>query len=147
MDKILLGGLIGFGAAVGQYFITSFFQNRKEKKKFYREKLEDIFTLTDKTQHTIYSSRTNMLNKDIKSTGKFDDSNSKLAMLIQYYTPNIEKEFQEYLKVWANVGQYLVSDIIGQELKQDEFIQQMQNYDKAYIKFKKSIREEAQKYI
>ncbi len=147
MGNIILGAILGFLVAVSKDIVNYYFQNRKEKKKFYREKMEEIFTLTDKTQHTIYTSQTNILNKDIKSTGKFDDSNSKLAMLIQYYAPNIEKEFQDYLKIWANVGQYLVSGTIGKDLKQDKYVKQMQEYNKAYLKFKKCIREEAQKYI
>ena len=47
MDKILLGGLIGFVAAVGQNLITSFFQNKKEKNKLFTEKLEELLELSE----------------------------------------------------------------------------------------------------
>ena len=147
MENIILGAILGFLVAVSKDIINYYFQNKKEKKKFYREKMEEIFTLTDKTQHTIYTSQTNILNKEIKSTGKFDDSNSRLAMLIQYYTPDIDKEFQDYLKIWANIGQYLVSGTISKDLTQDVYVKQMQEYNEAYLKFKKSIRNEASKYV
>jgi len=147
MDKIILGGIIGFFAATGQYFITNYFQNKKEKKKFYREKLEEIFILTDKTQHKILTTQTSILNDNIKPTGEFDNSSSKLSMLIQYYAPDIEKEYQEYLKVWANVGQYLISDVFKKEKNQEEYVAKMQTYNQAYLNFKKIIRNEANKYI
>jgi hypothetical protein len=141
MENIILGAIVGFLVAISKDIINYYFQNKKEQKKFYREKLEEIFTLTDKTQHTIYTLQTNILNQDIKSTGKFDDSNSKLAMLIQYYTPNIEKEFQDYLIIWANAGHYLVNSTVNKNLNQIE------EYNEAYLKFKKIIREEAKRYI
>jgi hypothetical protein len=147
VGNIILGAILGFLVAISKDIINYYFKNKKEQKKFYREKLEEIFTLTDKTQHTIYTSQTNILNDDIKSTGKFDDSNSKLAMLIYYYAPDIEKEFQDYLQMWANVGHYLVNSTINENLDQNEHLKQMQKYNEAYLEFKKCIREEAQKYI
>ena len=147
MENIILGAILGFLVAISKDIINYYFQNKKEQKKLYREKLEEIFTLTDKTQHTIYTSQTNILNQNIKSTGKFDDSNSKLAMLIQYYAPNIEKEFQNYLTIWANVGHHLVNSTVNKNLNQNEHLKEMQEYNEAYLKFKKCIREEAKKYI
>ena len=76
----------------------------------------------------------------------FDDTSSKLSMLIQFYAIDIEEAYKEYVKVLTSTGTYLTDGAL-QKHDNSQLEEKMQFYFSAHQKFKKLIRQEANKYI
>ena len=133
MENIIIGGILGFFAAVFKDFVTMCFQNKRENKKFQREKMEEIFLLIDKTQHTIYTTQAIILNNNIFSKGEYDSSISRLSMLIKYYAKDIEEQYKEYVKIYDEVRNYLEVSIKNKKMEMKDLVINIQEQDKEYI--------------
>lgn len=146
MENIIIGGIIGFFAATGKDLILKFFQNKKETKQFYRIKIEEIFYLTDKTFDKIIRMQPQLLDSNHTTSYDFDDTSSKLSMLIQFYAIELENPYKEYITVLTSTATYLTNGVL-QNHDNSEFVEKMKFYSTEYQKFKRLIRNEANKYI
>lgn len=142
----MIGGLIGFFAAVGKDLIVKWIDNKKEMKKFHREKIEEIFRLVDKASDELVRLPTRMVDSNTQVSYDFDDCSSRLAMLIQFYAPNLEVNYHEYLMTYKNTHMYLI-DMVSKQNDGSDFITIMSQYFEKYKAFKQMIRDEAKKYL
>ena len=98
----LLPVFVSLGSAslgyLAKAFVDSRMENKKQKEKekqFKREKLEEIFSLLDK------------VNKNAMNPIQLYDANvdsTKLTMLIRFYFPNINDEYQKFVNEYVEVG-------------------------------------------
>jgi hypothetical protein len=146
VENLIIGGLIGFFAAIGKDLIVKWIDNKKEKKKFHREKIEEIFRLVDKASDELVRLPTRMADQNAKISYNFDDSNSRLAMLIQFYASNLEGSYHEYLMTYKDTHMYLI-DMVSKKNDGNDFITIMPQYFEKYKALKKMIRNEAKKYL
>lgn len=97
MDLLTLGigGLIGFLSAIGKDFLLEQSKNKIKTKDFKRQKLEEIFILMDKVSQESL--------KPLKYKGSLDGIGAKLGMTIRFYFPDLNKDYQDFLKVFQDV--------------------------------------------
>lgn len=99
MDVLVLGigGLIGFLSAVGKDLLLEKSKHRLRTKEFKRQKLEEIFILMDKvSQETI---------KPLKYKGLLDGVGAKLGMIIRFYFPELNDEYNKFLQIFQKISQ------------------------------------------
>ncbi|PHO11140.1 hypothetical protein CPG37_01465 [Malaciobacter canalis] len=103
MDLLTLGigGLIGFLSAIGKDFLLEQSKNKIKTKDFKREKLEEIFILMDKVSQESL--------KPLKYKGSLDGIGAKLGMTIRFYFPDLNKDYQDFLKVFQEVTQKTIT--------------------------------------
>jgi hypothetical protein len=103
MDLLTLGigGLIGFLSAIGKDFLLEQSKNKIKTKDFKREKLEEIFILMDKVSQESL--------KPLKYKGSLDGIGAKLGMTIRFYFPDLNKDYQDFLKVFQDVTQKTIT--------------------------------------
>jgi len=76
----------------------------------------------------------------------FDDTSSKLSMLIQFYAIDIEESYKTYIQVLTATGTYLTDGAL-QKHDNSQLQEKMQFFFSEHQKFKKLIRQEANKHI
>ncbi len=133
-------------AATSQAFILKYYQEKKELKKFNRQKIEEIYYLTDKAFDKIIRLPQNLLNNEKKTSDKFDDTASKLSMLIQFYAPCLESDYKEYIDCYVDIGNYM-TDKVMKKNDNSQLEQKMKNYVSKHQNFKMKIKIEAIKFI
>ena len=126
--------------------ILKFFTNKKEKKQFYRTKIEEIFYLTDKAFDNIIRTQQKILDTNHTVSYNFDDTSSKLSMLIQFYAIDIEEAYKTYIQVLTSTGTYLTDGVLKKH-DNSQLQEKMKFYFSEHQKFKKLIRQEANKHI
>jgi len=135
-------------AATGQALLLKYYQEKKELKKFNRQKIEEIYYLTDKAFDKIIRLPQNLLNNEKKVSYEFDDTASKLSMLIQFYVPFIEPDYKEYIDCYVDIGNYITNSVMKMKKNDNsEFEQKLKNYASKHQDFKMKIRTEAIKFI
>ena len=130
-----LGGLIGFLSAIGKDFILESTKNKVKIKNFKREKLEEIFILMDKvTQETI---------KPLKYKNSLDGVGAKLGMIIRFYFPELNEDYNKFLQIFQKVSQKTITLDENVTLSTDEIT----NYYEAHRVFINKVVEESKKYV
>ena len=88
---LVIGGLIGFLSAIGKDFLLE----QSKIKDFKRQKLEEIFILMDKVfQESLMP---------LKYKGSLDGVGAKLGMTIRFYFPDLNKDYQDFLKIFQEI--------------------------------------------
>ena len=137
MDLLTLGigGLIGFLSAIGKDFILENTKNKVKIKNFKREKLEEIFILMDKvTQETI---------KPLKYKNSLDGVGAKLGMIIRFYFPELNEDYNKFLQIFQKVSQKTMTLDKNVTLSTDEIT----SYYEAHRVFINKVVEESKKYV
>jgi hypothetical protein len=137
MDLVTLGigGLIGFLSAIGKDFLLESSKNKNKIKELKKEKLEEIFILMDKVfQESL---------KPLKYKGSLDGVGAKLGMTIRFYFPDLNQDYQKFLKVYLNVTQKTMTLDNEINLSQED----IDTFYKAYGLFIDKIVLESKKYV
>jgi hypothetical protein len=109
---IFIGGFIGFISAIGKDWLIENKKQKNKKQEFKKEKLEEIYIL-------IYKIFKSSIDPTIKSLNiEYDDA--KLSMLIKFYFPNLEEQFNKYIQVVSNINLNKIQNFDKQINKIDE---------------------------
>ena len=98
---LLIGGLIGFLSAIGKDFLLENSRNKIKTKDFKRQTLEEVFILMDKVSQESL--------KPLKYKGSLDGIGAKLGMTIRFYFPDLNKDYQDFLKVYQDITQKTIT--------------------------------------
>ena len=132
---LLLGGGIGFLSAIGKDFILEGTKNKNKAKDFKRQRLEDIFILMDKvSQETI---------KPLKYKNSLDGVGAKLGMIIRFYFPQLNEDYNKYLQIFQKVSQKTMTLDENSTLSTEEITK----FYEAHRLFINKIVEESKKYV
>ncbi len=137
MDLLTLGagGLIGFLSAVGKDFFLEYNKNKIKIKDFKRQKLEEIFILMDKiSQEAI---------KPLKYKNSLDGVGAKLGMIIRFYFPELNEDYNEFLQIFQKVSQKTITLDENITLSTDE----IRSYYEAHKIFINKVVAESKKYV
>jgi hypothetical protein len=104
-------------------------------KEFKKEKLEEIFILMDKVSQESL--------KPLKYKGSLDGVGAKLGMTIRFYFPDLNQDYQKFLKVYQNVTQKTMTLDDKINLSQED----ISTFYKAYGLFIDKIVLESKKYV
>jgi hypothetical protein len=130
-----VGGLIGFLSAIGKDFFLEHNKNKIKIKDFKRQRLEEIFILMDKvTQETI---------KPLKYKNSLDGVGAKLGMIIRFYFPELNEDYNEFLQIFQEVSQKTITLDENVTLSTNEII----SYYEAHRVFINKVVEKSKKYI
>jgi hypothetical protein len=137
MDLLTLGigGLIGFLSAVGKDFLLENSKNKIKTKEFKKQKLEEIFILMDKVSQESL--------KPLKYKSSLDGVGAKLGMTIRFYFPDLNQDYQTFLKVYQEITQKTMTMDDKINLSQED----INTFYKAYSLFLDKIVLESKKYI
>jgi hypothetical protein len=130
-----MGGLLGFLSAVGKDFILEKSKNKLRTKDFKRQKLEEIFILIN-----IVSQETG---KPLKYQGSLDGVGAKIGMLVRFYFPHLNNDYNEFIKVFKQTSLRTLELNEGEPLSTDV----MANYYKAHKLFINKVVTESKKYV
>ncbi len=132
---LLIGGLIGFLSAIGKDFFLEHNKNKIKIKDFKRQKLEEIFILMDKvTQETI---------KPLKYKNSLDGAGAKLGMIIRFYFPELNEDYNKFLQIFQKVSQKTMTLDENVTLSTNEIT----SYYEAHRVFINKVVEESKKYV
>jgi len=137
MDLLTLGigGLIGFLSAIGKDFLLENSKNKIKTKEFKKQKLEEIFILMDKVSQESL--------KPLKYKGSLDGVGAKLGMTIRFYFPDLNQDYQTFIKVYQEITQKTMTLDDKINLSQED----INIFYKAYGLFLDKIVLESKKYI
>ena len=142
MDNLLIGGMIGFLSAIGKDLIMKYFDSKEKTNKFYLVKLEEIFYLTDKLSDNIIKTPMRLADVNSSSSHEYDETASKLAMLIRFYIPNLEEIHKKFITACGDTTKYF----IDYSSEKTDYGEVMKNYFDIYLDFKKQIINESENY-
>ncbi|MGB3751098.1 MAG: hypothetical protein WA945_05980 [Arcobacteraceae bacterium] len=137
MDLVTLGigGLIGFLSAIGKDFLLESSKNKNKIKEFKKLKLEEIFILMDKVSQESL--------KPLKYKGSLDGVGAKLGMTIRFYFPDLNKDYQVFLKVYQSISQKTMT--LDDKINLSE--EDISTFCEAYGVFIDKIVLESKKYV
>ncbi|MDD3476400.1 MAG: hypothetical protein PHI38_05995 [Sulfurimonas sp.] len=134
LATLVIGGLIGFLSAIGKDFILENNKKKAKIKDFKRQKLEEIFILMDKvSQETI---------KPLKYKNSLDGVGAKLGMIVRFYFPELNDDYDIFLKVFQTIYQKTITLDENISLTTEEIA----THYKAHQVFINKIVEESKRY-
>lgn len=147
MIDLIIGGIIGFGSAVGVNFINNTLTIKKEKKNFYRLKIEEVFLLLNKIDANLFHNSLQLysISDNSKSFNLVSDEMNSLSMLINFYFPHIETEYSKYMEICNDENIRIFNNLNKSDSKHNgEF---NEKYFIEYSNFKNKVIQESKKYI
>lgn len=133
--SLSIGGLIGFASAIGKDLLLEKSKNKIKIKDFKRQKLEEIFLLMDQL--------TREATKPLKYKGSLDGVGAKLGMIIRFYFPELNTDYDQFIQVFLRTSQKTMTYNESISLSQEE----ISTYYEAHRSFINKVVQKSKKYI
>jgi len=100
-SSLIVGAIIGFIISILKDFINNYMKQKNAQQELKRIKLEEAFEVLVKTMENLKRLENKSIEIDL----------NRLRMLIEFYFPELSKEFNKYHNVYINVGQIGVKQV------------------------------------
>ncbi|WP_457744903.1 hypothetical protein [Sulfurimonas sp.] len=144
----IITGIMTILSGISIFFITNYFNQKNENKKFHRQKLEDAFRLSNQIYQNLVIRPSEIINPNIKTISKDNGNSGELYMIISFYAPKVLATQNEFMESYKNIALFINKWLIEKDtVEKEEFSKNMDDFTKSLHKLQKKLQTEIKRYV